>query len=91
MFYQHFDRPWCTMVSIDFVSASRQIKLYDYVEQYTFLHGEFHFSHEKSLPFIQICERNATGKPSNPSNPVKWLQVLHHIVPSIRSRRDEFP
>ena len=30
IFYQNFDRPLCTMVSIDFVSDSQQIKLYDY-------------------------------------------------------------
>ena len=33
IFYQNFDRPWCTMVSIGFVSDSQQKKLYDYVEK----------------------------------------------------------
>ena len=33
IFYQNFDRPWCTMVSIVFVSDSQQMKLYDYVEK----------------------------------------------------------
>ena len=33
IFYQKFYRPWCTMVSIDFVSDSQQMKLYDYDEE----------------------------------------------------------
>ena len=36
-FIKNFDRPWCTMVSIDFVSDSQQMKLYDYVEKDFFL------------------------------------------------------
>ena len=63
-FYQNFDRPWCTMVSLDFVSDSQQMKqevsyekISDVVTLGTFCHMDQSFINRRGSSIFSRKER----------------------------------
>ena len=80
-FYQNFDRPWCTMVSIDFVNDSQQIKFVEKCTDWDLL---------MENPRFNLDEPYAHCKQGNNLFPIHAIRVIRGIILPQVSRLDYF-